>query len=195
MLAPSTQTCLVRRTRKGWGLWQTEPDRGSAVSKQGPHLTVPVPLPCSLQTWMSVRNTGMPSAARGGARTAWAPTAASWAASPASTGRPWVTASVSTACVALSPAWQGQGGSGTSLPGARGRRRRRRKHVASGEADNAESLFSWLSCLLVSRLLSSWHLEQTLHCAAFRSGRVLGRLQPSQAWGWTTAPSKLCLLE
>lgn len=93
------------------------------------------------------------------------------------------------------PSLQGQGSCGTSLPGARGRRRRRRKHVASGEADNAESLFSWPSCLLVSRLLSSWHLEQTLHCAAFRSGRVLGRLQPSQAWGWTTAPSKLCLLE
>ena len=66
--------------------------------------------------------------------------------------------------------------------------------MAGGEADNAESLFSWLSCLLVSRLLSSWHLEQTPHCAAFRSGRVLGRLQPFQAWGWTTAPCKLCLL-
>lgn len=50
--------------------------------------------------------------------------------------------------------------------------------MAGGEADNDESLFSWLSCLLVSRLLSSWHLEQTPHCAAFCSGRVLGRLQP-----------------
>ena len=65
--------------------------------------------------------------------------------------------------------------------------------MAGGEADNAENLFSWLSCLLVSRLLSSWHLEQTPHCAAFRSGRVLGRLQPFQASGWTAAPCKLCL--
>lgn len=37
--------------------------------------------------------------------------------------------------------------------------------------------------------ISSRHLEQTLHCAVFRLGRVLGRLQPSQAWGWTAAPS------
>lgn len=66
--------------------------------------------------------------------------------------------------------------------------------MAGGEADNAESLFSWLRCLLASRLLSSWHLEQTPHCAAFRLGRVLGRLQPFQAWGWTAAPCKLCLL-
>lgn len=66
--------------------------------------------------------------------------------------------------------------------------------MAGGDADNARSLFSWLSCLLVSRLLSSWHLEQTPHCAAFRLGRVLGRLQPFQAWGWITAPCKLCLL-
>lgn len=56
------------------------------------------------------------------------------------------------------------------------------------------NLFSWLSCLLVSRLLSSWHLEQTPHCAAFHSGRVLGRLQPFQAWCWTTDHCKLCLL-
>lgn len=40
---------------------------------------------------------GMPSVAHGGARTAWAPTVVLWAASLASTGRPWVTALVSTA--------------------------------------------------------------------------------------------------
>ena len=79
------------------GLWPTELDPGAAVSKQGPLLSILTPLPSSLQTWMSVKNTGMPSVARGGARIAWGPTVVSWAASPASTGPPWVTASVSTA--------------------------------------------------------------------------------------------------
>lgn len=104
------------------GLSPTEHDPGAAVSKQGPHLTVLIPLP-SLQTWMSVKNTGMPSAAHGGARTAWAPTVVSWAASLASTGPPWVTASVSTAPgvpapppgsdrVAVGHLCQGSGGEG-----------------------------------------------------------------------------------
>lgn len=60
-------------------------------------MTILIPLLSSLQMWMSAKNTGMPSAAHGGARTAWAPIAVSWAASPASTGHPWVTALVSTA--------------------------------------------------------------------------------------------------
>lgn len=85
------------------GLWPTELDPGAAVSKQGPHLTILIPLPSSLQMWMNVKSTGMPSAARGGARTTWAPTVVSWAASPASTGPPWVTASVSTALGVLIP--------------------------------------------------------------------------------------------
>lgn len=62
----------------------------------------------------------MPSAARGGARTAWAPTAASWAASPASTGRPWATASVSTACLALSPPCRDRGAVGHLCQGRGG---------------------------------------------------------------------------
>lgn len=62
----------------------------------------------------------MPSAARGGARTAWAPIAASWAASPASTGRPWATASVSTACLALSPPCMDRGAVGHLCQGRGG---------------------------------------------------------------------------
>lgn len=105
------------------GLWPTELDPGASMSKQGPHLTILIPLPSSLQTWMSVKSMGMPSVARGGARTAWAPTVVSWAASPASTGPPWVTALVSTAPgvpvpppgrdrVAVGCLCQGRGGEG-----------------------------------------------------------------------------------
>lgn len=64
-------------------------------------MTIPVLLPLSLQMWMNVRNMGMPSVAHGGARTAWAPTVVSWVASLASTGHPWVTALVSSACVPI----------------------------------------------------------------------------------------------
>lgn len=70
------------------GLWPTELDPGAAVSKRSPHLTIPIPLLYSLQTWTSVKNMGMPSAVHGGARTTWALTVVSWAAILASTGPP-----------------------------------------------------------------------------------------------------------
>lgn len=105
------------------GLRPAELDPCAAVSKQGPRLSILIPLPFFLQTWMSVKNTGMPSAARGGARTAWAPTVVLWAASLASTGPPWVTALVSMALgvpvpppgsdrVAVGHLCQGRGGEG-----------------------------------------------------------------------------------
>lgn len=110
------------------GLWPTELDPGAAVSKQDPHLTILMPLPSSLQTWMSVKSMGMPYVARGGARTAWAPTVVSWAANLASTGPPWVTALVSTALGVPVPfpgsnrvavghlcQWHGGGGGGGSV--------------------------------------------------------------------------------